>query len=264
MADDETEAERGAEREAEHPPPHSPQRPGPAGRAIGALATRIPAAVRGGSLDPGRRGVGALALVGAVAAALAGMYLWRSQPEPVAVAPRALATSTPSSSPPGAAVATGSAPTPSPTPTGVVVDVDGEVDDPGVYTLPAGSRVVDAIEAAGGLEKGADTTSVNLARTVVDGEKILVGAPGSPGQAGAAAAGAGPGSAGGPANEPALNLNGATAQQLEELPGIGPVLAERIVEYRTEHGGFGAVSELTEVSGIGEATFADLEDKVRV
>lgn len=231
----------------------SRERAGPAARVLDAIAARIPATVRGGTLDPGRRAVGALAVVGAVAAALAGMYLWRSQPEPVTVTPRALATSaTPSV--PDAGVTAGSAATqssPSPSPSEVVVDVDGKVDDPGVYTLPADSRVVDAVEAAGGVEDGADTSSVNLARTVVDGEKILVGAPGSPGQPGAASGRAGPGS-GDLGAEPALDLNAATAEQLEELPGIGPVLAQRITEYRTEHGGFGSVSELDEVSGIGD------------
>lgn len=263
VAESETEGEPvHADEERGTPPPT--QQPGSLSRVVEGVAARIPVTIRGGLLDPGRRAVGALAVVGAVAAALAGVYLWRSQPEPVTVAPRAPASSAVPSSL-SKVVATGPpASTPAASPTGVVVDVDGKVHDPGVYTLPAGSRVTDAVEAAGGPEKGADTTTVNLARTLVDGEKILVGVPGSPEMQGAAPAGGGPDAAGNSAAEPTLDVNAATAEQLEELPGIGPVLAERIVEYRTEHGAFGSVSELNEVSGIGEVTFADIEDKVRV
>jgi competence protein ComEA len=154
-----------------------------------------------------------------------------------------------------------------PTPAGtVVVHVAGKVRRPGVITLPAGSRVTDAIRAAGGLRPGVDTGSLNLARRLTDGEQIPVGLP-----AVAASPGGAPGSAPGvPPAEPGtvpgtpLDLNTATVEQLQELPGVGPVLARRIVDHRTQHGGFRGVEQLREVSGIGERRFAELKDLVRV
>ncbi|GAA2458344.1 hypothetical protein GCM10010191_92820 [Actinomadura vinacea] len=135
----------------------------------------------------------------------------------------------------------------------------GKVRRPGVVTLPSGSRVADAIKAAGGARSGAATGSLNLARKLVDGEQIPVGvrAPASP----QAAAPAGP-SAAGPGTP--LDLNAATVEQLDQLPGVGPVLAQRIVDYRTQHGGFRSVDQLQEVSGIGARRFADLKSMVRV
>lgn len=134
----------------------------------------------------------------------------------------------------------------------IVVDVAGHVHRPGIVTLPAGSRVHEAIEAAGGLAGVVDTTSLNLARKLVDGEQVLVGiAPVSP-------AGA-PESAGG-----AVNLNTATVDELDELPGVGPVTAQSIVDWRTENGSFRSVDDLLEVRGIGEGTLGDLRDLVTV
>lgn len=241
-----------------------------ASRGADGLAQRVPPAVRGGVVDPGRRAVGALALVGVVAAFLAAAYLWRSQPHPVTVPTRvpAAASMPPgASAPPGTAMRPLSAPSaaesPTATPETVVVDVGGKVREPGVHTLPAGSRVVDAVEAAGGLEPGADTTGINLARQLVDGEKILVDVPRPPQLGGPR--GTSPGAAPAQPGEKAkIDLNTATAERLTELPGIGEVLAQRIVDYRTEHGGFGSVAELENVSGIGPATMSDLRDKVRV
>lgn len=237
------------------------------------LTASVPPAARGGVIDPGRRAVGALALVGVLAGSVAGAYLWRSRPEPVPIAPREVVASVspPGSlagtSPPAPAVAAAAAPVRPPaapaSPAEVVVDVGGKVRNPGVYTLPSGSRVVDALKAAGGANRGVALTGLNLARLLVDGEKILVGVRRPPGLMGPQ--GHVP-TVGTPTSEagPVLDLNVATAEQLQELPGIGPVLSERIVEYRIEHGGFGSITELKDVSGIGEATFADLEDKVRV
>lgn len=134
----------------------------------------------------------------------------------------------------------------------IVVDVAGHVQRPGIVTLPAGSRVHEAIEAAGGLAGVVDTTSLNLARKLVDGEQVLVGvAPISP-------AGS-PESAGG-----ATNLNTATVDELDELPGVGPVTAQSIVDWRTENGPFRSVDDLLEVRGIGEGTLGDLRDLVTV
>ncbi|MEO6412519.1 MAG: ComEA family DNA-binding protein [Pedococcus sp.] len=157
--------------------------------------------------------------------------------------------------------------------TTVTVHVVGQVERPGVFAMPAGSRVGDAVAKAGA-RTGADLSAINLARPLVDGEQIHVPKPGevvpggpagagsaagSAGGAGGGAGGAGSGGSGGPAN-----LNSATAAQLEELPGVGPVLAQRIIDWRTEHGRFASVDELGEVSGIGEKIFAALQPKVTV
>ncbi len=140
----------------------------------------------------------------------------------------------------------------------VVVHVVGQVRRPGIVTLAAGARVTDALAAVGGLLPAADTAAVNLARPVVDGEQIVVPRPGEA----PVSAGAG-GGTGGPAGA-VIDLNSADAATLDELPGIGPVLAERIVEWRAAHGRFTDVDELTEVDGIGPALVAKLRDRVRV
>jgi competence protein ComEA len=149
----------------------------------------------------------------------------------------------------------------------VVVHVVGEVAEPGLVTLPAGSRVADAVEAAGGPTDDADLSAVNLARDVVDGEQVLVPAPGQavPAPADAttgASGGPGAGGAGGTGGQVPLNTADATA--LMELPGVGPVLAERIIAWRDENGPFTSVEELTEVSGIGPAVLEKLRDQVLV
>lgn len=140
----------------------------------------------------------------------------------------------------------------------IVVDVGGKVREPGVHRLPAGSRVEDALRAAGGVRSGTKTDGLNRARFLVDGEQVIVGAPAQP-------AGAGPsGAAGGPAAPAApVSLNTATADQLDTLPGVGPVLAQHIIDYRTRNGGFRSVDELREVNGIGDRRFADLRNLVR-
>lgn len=139
--------------------------------------------------------------------------------------------------------------------------VAGEVRRPGLVVLPTGSRVADAVEAAGGARRGTDLTTLNLARPLVDGEQVVVGAP-----AGTAAGGgplpgpgAGPGAAGG-----LVDLNTADQALLETLPGVGPVTATAILDWRAEHGGFTAVEELLEVDGIGDATLEDLAPLVTV
>jgi competence protein ComEA len=138
-----------------------------------------------------------------------------------------------------------------------VVDVAGKVRHPGVYRLAAGSRVIDAVRAAGGARRGVSMTSLNLAAQLQDGEQVLVGAPAQP-------AGAQPGSsvgADGGTGAP-VDLNTATLEQLEALPGVGPVLAQRILDWRSQHGSFTSIEQLDEVSGIGPAKFAQLRDAV--
>ncbi|MFC7841294.1 helix-hairpin-helix domain-containing protein [Streptomyces sp. NPDC057382] len=155
----------------------------------------------------------------------------------------------------------------------IVVDVGGKVREPGIHRLPTGSRVADALRAAGGVKPGTKTDGLNRARFLVDGEQVIVGAAGSgtggvppagPAGAGgtAGAAGAG-GVAGGAAPAAPVPLNTATLDQLDTLPGVGPVLAQHIIDYRTQHGGFRSVDELREVNGIGDRRFADLRALVR-
>jgi competence protein ComEA len=138
----------------------------------------------------------------------------------------------------------------------VVVAVAGKVRRPGLVELSAGSRVADAIKAAGGVVKNTDIGYLNLARKVTDGELIVVGATPS--------SGAPPGS--GDAADPSgkINLNIATTQQLDGLPGVGPVLAERILSFRDAHGGFRSVTDLRQVDGIGPARYEQLKDLVTV
>ncbi len=149
-----------------------------------------------------------------------------------------------------------------------MVDVAGKVRHPGVVSLSTSARVIDAIKEAGGLRPGTKTGTLNLARHVIDGEQILVGikpsdaasgttlpAPGQPGI---------PGSPGATMPGTPMDLNAATAAQLDQLPGVGPVLVQRIVDYRTQHGSFRSIDELRQVSGIGEAKFSDVKSLVRV
>lgn len=146
---------------------------------------------------------------------------------------------------------------------GVVVHVVGQVAAPGLVTVPADARVADALDAAGGATPEADLAALNLARTVTDGEQIVVPRPGeavpAPDAGGPAAA-----SGAGAAADGVVDLNSADAAALDALPGIGPVLAERIVAWREENGPFTSVDELGEVSGIGPAVLADVRDLVRV
>lgn len=141
------------------------------------------------------------------------------------------------------------------------VHVVGAVRHPGLYSLASGDRVVDAIAAAGGFSPKADQTGLNLARPLIDGEQLIVpvrstrgGASGTaPASSGAPAGGAGP---------TMLSLNSADLTALETLDGIGPALAQRIVDYRQAHGGFRAVTDLQNVSGIGDKKFAAIKDHV--
>ena len=142
----------------------------------------------------------------------------------------------------------------------VVVDVTGKVRRRGVLTLPAGSRVVDALKAAGGAKPGVDLSSLNLARPLVDGEQVVVGQPAQPTVGEATGAGSG----GAPAPGALVNLNTATLAELETLPDVGPVTAQAILDWREAHGGFSAVEELLEVDGIGDATLEKLTPHVTV
>lgn len=143
----------------------------------------------------------------------------------------------------------------------VTVDVAGKVRRPGIVVLDAGARVTDALEAAGGAQRGVDLTPLNLARVLVDGEQIVVGVAAPPAAAGAGAPSA-PGPAG--ASGPLVNLNTATQAELEGLPGVGPVTATAILTWRDQHGGFSRIEELLEVDGIGDKTLARLAPHLTV
>jgi len=134
----------------------------------------------------------------------------------------------------------------------LVVDVTGAVRDPGVYRMPVGSRVNDAVARAGGAAPAAQLEAINLAARLADGQQVVVPER-LPGGATATPAGA----------EGPISLGTATAEQLEEIEGIGPVTAGAIVEYRDEHGGLSSVEQLDQVSGIGPATMDSLRDRLQ-
>ncbi|MBN1092070.1 ComEA family DNA-binding protein [Blastococcus sp. TML/M2B] len=200
--------------------------------------------------NPGRPGARALWIAGLLTGLLvvAGTWLDRPRVEPVPpVRAGSAATTAPVPAPEVGEVAGTAAP--------VVVAVVGLVGRPGLVTLPTGARVADAVEAAGGLLPGTDPAAVNLAALVSDGQQIAVGVP--------PAAGAPPASAGG-AGAGLVDLNTATVQDLDALPGIGPVLAQRIVEHRSSQGPFRSVDQLDDVPGIGPAIAAELVELVTV
>jgi competence protein ComEA len=206
--------------------------------------------------------VGVLALAATVVVLLASRPSTQTVPLAGAVTSEALdplatasVAATPASVP--APVAT---PAPSPP---VVVHVAGDVRRPGVVVLPSGSRVVDAIEAAGGARPRASLDSVNLARVLTDGEQVRVGSAGAAEPPPAGPLAPEPSVPPAPAAAP-LDLNQASAAQLDGLPGIGPVLAERIVAFREQNGPFASVDQLLDVSGIGPAVLAELAGQVRV
>jgi competence protein ComEA len=192
------------------------------------------------SLTVGRRRLAAAAVV---AMLLLGL-LWRHVAHgpgaaPLRVAP--IATVTPAAAPAsGRASAAG----------GIVVDVVGAVRRPGVYRLPRGARVQAAVARAGGLTPRADLVGVNLAAPLADGEQVVVAARGSPTGSVGAASGA------------PVSLSSATAEQLDSLPGVGPVTAQKIIEYRQQHGAFTSVDELDAIPGIGSARLKDLQGLV--
>ena len=202
-----------------------------------------------------RRELAVLAVLAVVVVAGAGLWYVRSLPRPVEVAaPRA-----PRPLPPAAT--DGASPAASPTPSVLFVHVAGEVRHPGVYRFRPGQRVIDAVQAAGGPRKRADLDALNLAALLVDSEQILVPRRG----AGVVPLPPVPGTGSSPGSTGALvNVNTATSEELEALPGIGPVLARQIIDYRTAHGPFPTVDALDDVSGIGPTTLEEIRPLVTV
>jgi competence protein ComEA len=215
-----------------------------------ALTERLPTwfSVRCG-IEP--KTAAALAVVLLVALAFAVHHFWTGRPRTVAVPPAVSALPAAAQAP---AAAAPRAPRPAPGARPVlVVDIAGKVRRPGLRRLSAGSRVADALAAAGGALPGTDTSALNLARLLADGEQIVVGRPAGPPSAAipGAAAATGP-----------VSLSAATAEQLDALPGVGPVLARHIIDYRMQHGGFTSVEQLRDVNGIGDRRFSDLKSLV--
>jgi competence protein ComEA len=190
-------------------------------------------------------------LVALVAITVGGAGLWyvRSLPRPVEV--RAAAASP----------AAGPSATSSPDVVPILVDVAGWVRHPGVYEFHDGDRVIDAIEAAGGARRGAALDALNLAAPLADGTQILVPRREASGSAGSAPSAP---SVDGGVTSSKVNINSASAEELETLPGIGEVIAQEILDYRTANGPFASVDDLLDVSGIGEVTLENIRDLVTV
>jgi len=150
-----------------------------------------------------------------------------------------------------------------PASTGALVHVAGAVRRPGVYRLRDGQRVEDAVERAGGARPSADVNAINLAAKVADGQQVVVPRRGAAGAAGTSGASAATGTTGGAAQAP-VSLNSATAEQLDTLDGVGPATAQKILDWRREHGGFRSIDDLGEVPGIGPKRLAALRDKVQL
>lgn len=226
--------------------------------------------------DPGRAGMITLGAVALIAVLVTAWSLLRDDTPPVSAV----------NLPPVAAVSS-AAPITTAAPEGpVVVSIVGLVTTPGVVTLAPGARVADALAAAGGALARADTTGLNMARPLADGEQVVVGIAAASGQrsmlgssvgpgdlaAAPAATSAAPGRPTAPGKRPAaapkpdgpVNLNTATVEELDTLPGVGPVTAEAIIAWRDAHGAFTTVDQLAEVDGIGAARLARLREHVRV
>lgn len=263
------------------------ERPPPAGPAPPVPPVPLDSVRAGGDVDPpepeagsglrfgsamalDRRAVAGLAVLLLFAVGYAVQHFWLARPQAVAVPALASAPVSPDSpDSPGATSASVPAPASGPGPDSVsaadpvgagggavvVVDIGGRVHLAGLHTLPGGSRVADALRAAGGPLPETDTRSLNLARVLTDGEQILVG---EPAQASAPGAGAGNGPPAAGTSRPPVSLNRAGLEQLDALPGVGPTLAQRILAYRTSHGSFRTLDQLRQVSGIGARTFAEL------
>jgi competence protein ComEA len=188
-------------------------------------------------------------LVVVVVATLLGAGLWymRSLPRPVDIAAPADAIS------PVVSPISGATGPLAPSVAAIIVDVAGWVREPGVYEFASGDRVIDAIDRAGGPRKGADLTSLNLAAPLTDGTQIVIPKPGS--TAGGATGSSGTGTSGGTT---LININSAGETELEDLPGVGPVTAAAIIDYRTQNGPFATVDDLIDVTGIGPSTLEQI------
>jgi competence protein ComEA len=196
-------------------------------------------------------------LIAVVVVTLAGAGLWfqRSLPATVQIAASGSPAPPASDAASPHAVPSSTAAPGSPSAGSLIVDVAGMVRRPGVYEFQPGDRVIDAVDRAGGALPRADLTVVNLAAPLTDGQQVVIPKEGTAGA---------PGTVTAPDGTSVVNINTADATALEALPGIGEVLAAAIVSYRDEHGPFTSIEQLQDVSGIGPATFGDIQDQVTV
>jgi competence protein ComEA len=218
----------------------------------------LPESWRAARFDPGRPAAIALVLVAVLAAVFAAVAVWtgRPQAEPVRGLPAVVVDGAqPPSSPTSPPTSTSSAASGT-----LVVSVSGRVARPGLVRVPDGARVADVVAAAGGALRGTDLTGLNLARRVNDGEQVAVGVPAAPDAGGAQPSAS---SVGG-APQGKVDLNTATVTQLDALPGVGPITAQHIVDWRTRNGRFAKIEQLREVDGIGEHRFQQLRELVTV
>jgi competence protein ComEA len=238
-----------------------------AGRGLGGLWSRLRGAIEARGWTIGRVAAAAVAVVVALA-----VGWWLTRPPAPPIEQSLPVETTGSVAPAGSGAPTPSAPSaPSSTePSVLVVHAAGAVAHPGVYRVPSGSRVTDVIDAAGGLAPDADPDRVNLAQPVADGERVYVlhrgeaAVPEAPGGGAGPPATSVPGGGDGTAPPAIVDLNTATADQLDTLPGVGPATAAAIIAYRSEHGPFTSVDQLLDVRVIGDAKLAEIRDLVTV
>lgn len=238
----------------------------------------LPPSLAGARVDPGRPGALALVAVVLAGALVAGVGVWLDRPtvQPVGGLPEVTAVpggaatgETDRSAGPGGPAPVAAAPV---TAGPLVVSVVGRVARPGLVRVPDGARVADALDAAGGALPEVDLGALNLARRLGDGEQIAVGVPPAadaapvlPAPGSEPASGAEPGAAAAPAAPGGkIDLNTATLSDLDALPGVGPVTAKKIIDWRSANGRFSRVEQLREIDGIGERRFAQLQELVRV
>ncbi|MGW0522781.1 helix-hairpin-helix domain-containing protein [Crossiella sp. NPDC003009] len=212
------------------------------------LSRLLPRSPRGVRWDPGRPAALAVAVVAVLAVATTALLVWQDRParETAPELSQSAGPAAPPTTKPPATTGAGAT---------LVVSVVGRVTRPGLVTLTEGARVADAVQAAGGAHPNVDLNGLNLARRLTDGEQVHVGIPPPPEQL--------PDSQGLPPGGTAkVSLNNATTAALDALPGVGPVTAQRIVQWRTKHGRFTSIDQLREIEGIGESRLARLRELV--
>jgi competence protein ComEA len=209
----------------------------------------------------GRTHLAVICVLLAVGLITAGWLLLRARPVAVA-SPGDVVTVAAPAQPPASTTAASMTPSPAKSTSRIVVHVLGAVRQPGLVRLPENSRVQDAIEAAGGLTRRADPGELNLAQLLSDGQQVMIGTARDP--AGEVREQQGSATGGGSTATGAVDLNRASQSQLEELPGVGPVIAQTILTWREQHGRFTRIEELQEVDGIGPKTYAQIVPHVRV
>jgi competence protein ComEA len=234
-----------------------------AGVADRVRALVLPEAAEDASLrvrwHPSRRAAAALGLLVVVVIVVTVAWVFSSRPQSLTVdANAALASPISTASAPSMAGSTSAQSVAG----DVVVDVEGKVRHPGLFRLRPGDRVNDALHAAGGVLPGVSAVGLNRAAKLTDGQQIVVGATGSVAAPGVAPVSGGGMGAAAPSAPSSVNLNSADLTQLETLPGVGPVLAQHILDWRTQHGGFARIDQLQDVTGIGPSKFAALKDAV--